>query len=139
MSNALSITLQDVRDAYEGSIPLDRENWVQNRIDAAVRELLAVIPKIPARIADQSLDADFVKDKVVDAVLRIVRGPEGFLQENEGEYGYQRNPRVASGDLWFPPEDLVQLGWIDPTNAKPRSVYSTPSKFGFPANYRGIW
>jgi len=134
VANDLNITLEAVKESYEAVIPANKYEWVNNKIDEAVRELLNVIPDIPTRIAAGSLHAGLVSDKVVAAVLRVVRNPTGFDQESEGEYSYKLRPTVASGDIWYPTKDLVQLGWVNPEKSNtPRTVYSTPSRgFGFP-------
>lgn len=135
MANALNVALSEVTDRYEGTVEPGDTTWVESKIDAAVRELLNIIPSIPTRIASGELEREFVVDKVSDAVLRVVRGPEGFVSEGEGEYNYRLNQRVSSGDLWFPPEDLEQLGYVAPTEtaSRPKTVFATPSRgFGFP-------
>lgn len=134
MSNDLNITLDAVKDSYEAVIPTNKYDWVNNKIDEAVRELLNVIPDIPTRIAAGTLNANLVSDKVVAAVLRVVRNPTGYDQESEGEYSYKLRPTVASGDIWYPTKDLVQLGWVNPDKANtPRTVYVQSSRgFGFP-------
>lgn len=135
MTNALSVTVEEIDSRYEDTIPADKTAWVQQKTDAAVRELLNMIPTLQSRVDTQAIDREFVVDKVADAVLRVVRGPEGYASESEGEYSYKLNARVVSGDLWFPEEDLLQLGWVKP-GASPsvvRTVYATPSRgFGFP-------
>lgn len=134
MPNSLGLTLEEVKDSYEGTIDPQRYTWVGNKIDEAVRELLSLIPSIPARIEDGSLDPDLVRDKAVAAVLRVVRNPSGIIQESEGDYNYRLNNLVASGDIWYPEKDLTSLGWVNQARRNaPRTVFSTPSRgFGFP-------
>lgn len=134
MANDLNITLDKVTASYEAVIPSSKFEWVNTLIDKAVRQLLSFIPDIQERITAGTLDADLVTDKVVDAVLRVVRNPTGFEQEGEGEYNYRLRPTVASGDIWYPEKDLIQLGWISASINRPRTVFSTPSRgFGFPS------
>jgi hypothetical protein len=135
VANDLGITLEMVTASYEAVIPSNKNSWVRNKIDEAVRELISVIPDVVTRVNLGTLDRDLVTDKVVAAVLRVVRNPTGFDQESEGEYSYKLRPTVASGDIWYPTKDLVQLGWVNPDKAnRPRTVFSTPSRgFGFPS------
>lgn len=134
MANVLDVTFEEVAASYEGTIPVQKADWVNTKIDEAVRELIAIIPNIPARIEAGTLDPDLVTDKVVGAVLRVVRNPTGIEQEGEGDYNYRLRNTVASGDIWYQEKDLVALGWIAPsTRAVARTVFTTPSRgFGFP-------
>lgn len=134
MANRLDITLSQVAASYEKTISPQKTAWVNQKIDEAVRELLSIIPDIPARIDAGSLDPDLVTDKVVAAVLRVVRNPEGIEQEGEGDYNYKLRNTVASGDIWYQEKELTALGWIAPTKRDtPRTVFSRPSRgFGFP-------
>lgn len=134
MANDLGITIEAVRASYDKTIAEQQVTWVNEKIDEAVRELLSIIPDIPTRIDAGTLDAKLVSDKVVAAVLRVVRNPSGIDQENEGDYGYRLNKLVASGDIWYPEKDLIRLGWVNADKSRtPRTVFSTPSRgFGFP-------
>lgn len=134
MANDLGITLDKVTASYEKTIPEQQISWVNQKIDEAVRELLSIVPDIPARIAAGKLSVELVTDKVVAAVLRVVRNPEGMDQESEGDYSYRLRPTVASGDIWYPNKDLIQLGWVNADKERtPRTVFSRPSRgFGFP-------
>lgn len=135
MTNFLDLTSDDVNGAYENTIAVSEVAWVERIIDKAARELLVLIPTIPARIASGKLDQDLVKDKVIDAVLRVVRNPQGIDTEGEGDYNIKLRNTVASGDLWYQEKDLLQLGWISPKSRdRPRTVHAkaTPG-WGFPS------
>ena len=130
MSNVLGITPDEVKDRYEGTIDESQERWFSKTVDRAVRKLIQVAPGIEDRIASGVLDPEFVRDKVADAVLRVVRNPEGFDREAEGDYSYQMNKLVASGNLWYPESDLAELGFAVSTNTTPKTVFSRPTIFG---------
>lgn len=134
MANVLGITSVQVDASYEGTILAQKTEWVNQKIDEAVRELLSFLPDIPTRIALGTLDPELVTDKVVAAVLRVVRNPTGIEQEAEGDYSYRMRNTVASGDIWYQEKDLVALGWISPTKRDtPRTVFARASRgFGFP-------
>lgn len=134
MANVLDVTFEQVTSSYEGTIPLQKSDWVNQKIDEAVRELLSIIPDIPDRIDAGLLDPQLVADKVVAAVLRVVRNPTGIEQEAEGDYSYRMRNSVASGDIWYQEKELTALGWIAPTKRDtPRTVFSRSSRgFGFP-------
>jgi hypothetical protein len=135
VANDLGITIDKVTASYEGVIADQQTAWVNQKIDEAVRELLSIIPDIPTRIAAGKLSVELVTDKVVAAVLRVVRNPTGYDQESEGDYSYKLRPTVASGDIWYPSKDLIQLGWVNADKERtPRTVFSRSSRgFGFPS------
>lgn len=133
MANVLNITSDDVAKSYEGEIEAAQVTWVEHKIDEAVRDLIGLIPSIPARIASRELDPELVKDKVVGAVLRVVRNPQGIESEGEGDYNIRLKNTVASGDIWYQEKDLIQLGLNVVKKYRPRTVHSkaTPG-WGFP-------
>ena len=133
MANVLNVTIENVANSYEGKIAIEDVAWVETKIDEAVRELLSIIPSIPKRIANGQLDPELVTDKVVGAVLRVVRNPQGIESEGEGDYNIRLRNSVASGDIWYQEKDLIQLGKVVETKNKPRTVHSraTPG-WGFP-------
>lgn len=134
MANVLNITSDDVDKSYEGTIAVSEVSWVEQKIDEAVRDLIGLIPSIPSRIAKKELDAELVKDKIVGAVLRVVRNPKGIETEGEGDYNIRLRATVASGDIWFQEKDLILLGWKPIKKLTPRTVRSkaTPG-WGFPS------
>lgn len=126
MSNALGVTIEDVQESYEGTITSARVTWVNNKIDEAVRKLVHMIPDLPGRVASGAIDPQFVTDNVVKAVLRVVRNPQGLETESEGDYSYKLRTLMASGDVWYPDSDLIDMGYINSQKqAMPRSVRTT--------------
>ena len=72
------------------------------------------LPGIDARIvADQNL-ADLVLGVAVDAVLRVLRNPEGLVQESVGGYSYSRAAGTTGGGLYVSNQEwalLAPSGW----------------------------
>ena len=56
------------------------------------------------------IDADDVVQVEADAVLRLVRNPDGYASETDGTYGYTFSRAVASGELEITPEEWARLG-----------------------------
>ena len=46
-----------------------------------------------------------------NAVLRVLRNPEGYRQETEGNYGYSLSAAVASGHLFIMDSEWDDLGY----------------------------
>jgi hypothetical protein len=65
------------------------------------------------RIADDLTDVEDVKQVEADAVLRLVRNPEGYLSETDGDYTYMLRQDLASGVLELFPRDWEALGVYD--------------------------
>lgn len=130
MSNDLGYVSTDLEASYEGELDLDNlDEWYQEKIDEAVRLLFRKIPTIQSRIASGALDPLFVRDKVLGAVMRVLRDPEGIQSETEGNYSYKRNPIVASGNIWYTKEELADLGVVKAD--KPRTIFAS-NRFGWP-------
>src|SRR6476661_2322752 len=117
MSNVLGYVSTDLEAPYEGELDLENlDEWYQDKLDEAVRLLLRKAPNLMQRMAaydpakGTGLDPAFVKDKVLGAVLRVMRNPEGMLSETEGDYSYRLNPVVASANIWYTKDELADLG-----------------------------
>lgn len=130
MSNVLGLVSTDLEASYEGELDLENlDEWYQEKLDEAVRLLIRKVPTVVARMAAGSIDPDFVKDKVVGAVLRVLRNPEGIQSETEGNYSYKVNPITASGNVWFTKDELADLGAVRAD--KPRTVFAS-NRYGWP-------
>ncbi|MCI2958248.1 hypothetical protein MN032_11115 [Agromyces atrinae] len=70
--------------------------------------------RIAARLASGHLTAHLYAETIGEAVFRVVRNPDGFRRENEGNYGYERSAVVAGGWLFFSSENMIDLIGYDP-------------------------
>ena len=138
MGNVLGYVSTDLEAPYEGELDLENlDEWYQDKIDEAVRLLLRKAPTIIQRMAAYNptqgtgIDPDFVKDKVLGAVLRVLRNPEGLMSETEGDYSYRLNPVVASANVWYTKDELADLGITSGGTVKPRPVFAT-NRYGWP-------
>ncbi len=134
MTNPLGLTPEDLGDAYEGTLDPSRTAWYNALIDKAVRRLFGKCPGLQERMASASEDSRAtVADVVLDAVMRVIRNPDPtYESEGEGNYNYKLNKLVASGNLWFPKEDLEVIGCGGGTMV-PRTVRVTATQgWGFP-------
>lgn len=138
MSNVLGYVSTDLEEPFEGELDLENlDEWYQSKLDEAVRLLLRKAPALVTRmnafdpVAGVGIDPQFVKDKVVGAVLRVLRDPEGLESETEGNYSYKRNPIVASANIWYTKDELADLGISTTQTVKPRTVFAT-NRYGWP-------
>ncbi|WP_053352707.1 Gp19/Gp15/Gp42 family protein [Leucobacter musarum] len=100
-----------VCDAFEGEPDeLGRKSYVESKIRHTVGKLKTRFgQRIESRLAAGLLDEDLFKDTVAEAVLRIIRNPEGYTTEQQGNYSYGLRAVVASGYLMFTAENMLDL------------------------------
>jgi len=75
-----------------------------------VRKLARAGRVLEDDIDDGVISEEDVKQVEADAVLRLVRNPEGFLQETDGNYTYMLSSENASTRLMIDPDDWQILG-----------------------------
>lgn len=79
-------------------------------LDDAEGKIRARVPGLDARVA---ADAEYKKLVIrieADAVLRVLRNPEGYREEADGDYSYGRMAAVAAGYLLILDDDWRDLG-----------------------------
>lgn len=85
-------------------------NLITVRLADVERMIRRKIPDLDDRIEDGTLDVEDVIQVEADAVLRLVRNPEGYLSETDGTYTYMLQQDIASGRLEILPEEWEILG-----------------------------
>ena len=78
-------------------------------IDKAERRLTGLLARRGADLDVLAADParlPLIADAVENAVMRVLRNVEGIRSESEGDYSVTMNPLDASGNIWFPVEDL---------------------------------
>src|SRR4051812_18838072 len=91
---------------------------IERRLEQVERMILRRIPDLAAEIDTGDLDEADVVDIEAEAVLRLVRNPEGYASESDGTYSYQFNRETASGRLEILTEEWERLG------VKPSRMFS---------------
>lgn len=72
---------------------------IERRLAQVERMILRRIPDLTDRVAASPTFRDDLIDIEADAVLRLVRNPEGYISETDGVYTYQLSRDLASGKL----------------------------------------
>ena len=72
---------------------------------------------LDARIAGDEDLAVIVAGVAVEAVLRVLRNPDGKVQESIDDYSYRRSDTVADGELYLTDRELAQLAPRQPPAA----------------------
>lgn len=86
------------------------EALAQRRLDQVERLIKRRVPDLDDQITDGIIDQADVVDIEAEAVYRVMRNPEGFVSEGDGQYNYQRSPEAADGRLKLTAEEWLTLG-----------------------------
>jgi hypothetical protein len=103
-------TVTDVQDRIARPLDPAEQQLAETLLADAERRIRRRIKDFDQRVCD---DPDFratVVEVEANAVLRVLKNPEGFRQELEGNYQYILNAAVASGYLGILPSEWAELG-----------------------------
>lgn len=103
-------TLTDVSVRWART-PSDEESaLIQVRLEDVERMIRKRIPTLDDLItAGDILEDDLIQIEA-DSVLRLVRNPEGYVSETDGNYTYQFKQSTSAGTLEILPEEWALLG-----------------------------
>jgi len=98
-------------EARWGRAPTPEELVVIDvRLEDVERMILRRVPTLDALVAAGTIDSDDVIQVEADAVLRLVRNPEGYQSETDGNYTYMFQSGMTAGRLEILPEEWLKLG-----------------------------
>ncbi|MEV3961126.1 Gp19/Gp15/Gp42 family protein [Nocardia sp. NPDC050193] len=83
---------------------------ITTRLADIEREIRRRIPYLDDKITAGDIDVEDVRYVEANAVLRVVRNPEGYTQESDGNYSYMFSRDSASGVLYITPAEWRLLG-----------------------------
>jgi uncharacterized protein YcaQ len=106
---------------------------VERRLAQVERMIVRRVPDLAAQIDAGDLDEADVIDIEAEAVLRLVRNPEGYASESDGTYSYQFDRNAASGKLEILPEEWQTLG------IKPSRMFSIVPNLVAPVSVSSFW
>lgn len=113
----------DVADRLGRALTTEETTLVSKRLEDTERMLERRVDLAAGIAAETFSEADVVQIEA-DAVLRLVRNPEGYVSENDGTYGYEFSREVASGKLEILPEEWRMLG------VRPSGLFQLVPTFG---------
>ncbi|MGW1740031.1 Gp19/Gp15/Gp42 family protein [Nocardia sp. NPDC001965] len=105
-------TATDVTNRYPRALSPEETTLVNTRLADAEREIRRKIPDLDDKIDDGTIDVEDVKEVEAEAVLRILKNPEGYVSETDGSYTYMLAQELASGVLEITPAEWKKLGVI---------------------------
>lgn len=83
---------------------------IERRLEQVERMIRRRIPALDTKVNEsETFEADLI-DIEADAVLRLVRNPEGYISETDGVYTYQLSADLNSGKLQILDDEWTSLG-----------------------------
>lgn len=102
-------TADDVANRLGRPLSPDEVTFVETLLGDAEIKILSRVPMLHEYVATGKISRDAVVLVEANAVLRVVRNPEGFRSEQEGDYLYARDVATASGLLNILPDEWALL------------------------------
>lgn len=105
-------TFNDVKAAQKRPLPDEDKAWVETLIRHAEAILSLKRGDIEDWVAEQNSDKRraAVRQAVTNMVGRVIKNPDGFATETDGDYGYGRVKELATGELYATSTDLQLIG-----------------------------
>lgn len=116
----------DVAALLARELSTEETALIERRLAQVERMILRRIPDLADQIEDETISLADVIDIEAEAVLRLVRNPEGLYSETDGNYSYQFNRETASGKLEILPHEWETLG------VRPSKMYSITPNLSMP-------
>jgi len=102
--------LSDVQSRLGRPLTDDETGQVPTLLSDVEQEITARIPDLADQIAAGTLDESAVVRVEASAVVRLLRNPNGYTSETDGDYSYQVNYKLNPGDLTITDKEWSLLG-----------------------------
>lgn len=99
-------TPADVETRLGRDLTPEEEAQVSELLEDVETIIKLRIPDLDAKVADGTIPERLVVMIEVNAVVRVLRNPEAYVSETDGNYSYQRSTEGAMGYL-----DLLPIEW----------------------------
>lgn len=119
-------TVDDVQDRLDRPLTDDEKQLAATLLEDVEAIIRSRVRNLLRRAATDESYRQIVVMVEANAVLRVLRNPEGYRQETEGNYSYSLNAAVASGHLFVLDSEWELLGanrgafTITPKVSRPR-------------------
>lgn len=101
---------EDVAARLGRELDTDEETLVEARLEDAELILRSRIPDMDDKVLDDPIFEKILIMVESEMVLRLVRNPDGYTQETDGNYSYTISRAVAGGLLEVLPGEWALLG-----------------------------
>ena len=103
-------TFEDVEVRfYRGLLPEERD-LVEARLGDAESKIRTRVRDLDQKVLENPDYLSTVVRVCADAVIRLIRNPEGYVQETDGNYTYQLSASSAEGRLVILSDEWQDLG-----------------------------
>ena len=104
-------TRENVRERFEGVIPVSKDVWLDTRIADVEARLLARCPWLaPHRISTLPAEiVDNARTVVADAVIRLWRNPGGRRSRSAGSFSETLGDDATRTGIYFTDDELASL------------------------------
>lgn len=103
-------TVADVEARLGRTLDSSESQIVSTRLNDVELMIRYRIPDLDTKVSTGVIDPALIVMVECDAILRLIRNPEGFTAETDGNYSYQISSQVASGRLDIFPNEWALLG-----------------------------
>lgn len=103
-------TFEDVEVRFFRDLLPEERDLVEARLDDAEGKIRSRIRNLDQKVLENPDYLNTVVRVCVDAVIRLIRNPEGFVQETDGNYTYMLSASNADGRLTILTEEWQDLG-----------------------------
>ena len=100
----------DVEQIWAKELSTEETAMVTRRLEQAERIILRRIPNLVALVTAGTIVQQDVIDVESDAVLRVLKNPEGLSSETDGSYSYMLSRESADSSLRITAEEWKILG-----------------------------
>ena len=120
MASTPVVSFDDVASRYlEGNL---EDQFNRQQVETQIADAVDYVAgrwgtSITSRVSGGQLTVNLYKRVIANAVLRVLRNPEGYTSESEGGYSYGLRATVSSGDLWFTDDEIAMLSGAGDTLA----------------------
>ena len=96
----------DVAALWAKDLSEEETALVNRRLEQVERMIRKRVPDLDDQVASGDIAEEDLVDIEADAVLRVVRNPEGYMSETDGSYVYMKSKEASDNSL-----RLTQAEW----------------------------
>lgn len=103
-------TFEDLQTRYHRQIDPEDRPLIETRLGDAEVKIRIKLPDLDLRMSEEPMLERVVIQICCDAVIRLIKNPDGYIQETDGGYNYSRQLDLEEGRLTVTREEWESLG-----------------------------